>query len=451
MYRLIIPLMVLAFTSCSFTDALSRNVVARAGDQELTVDWFAQTLANGAAPLRPDAMERWAWSWVQYSLFLQALADGETFVDSATVEEAMWPEVLFTRVAIFQENLAETQPRFDSVQFDSAYAAGDHRIIDHILIGVWPSDSQRERNEKRLRAEAVRARLADGGSWATEAQATTDAATRAAAGRLGMIERGQTLPEFEQAAFSLEPGELSEVTETLHGYHVIRRPTLAEVREEYYRWIGAVLSRRREAGFLQELMERRGVRVTDEALDILRDAAEGPLVVLAREPGKVIGTYEGGILTDVGFVRWLQVWSAEWHISVDDTTAEALMNLATIAIQNEILDLEAQAAGVEVPPEEHANIRRALESKLDRLRRVLRVDSAMARADGVQERRQVARDVLADYKTRTARNLREVVMVPPFLAAKLRSERPWSFSYAGLDKAMRRAVELRTAREYSER
>jgi len=447
MRRLLIPLAVLAIGGCAITDAISRNVVARAGDHVLTVDWFAETMAEGEVLLRPDILERWAWTWVQYSLFLQAMAAGDTFVDSATVAEAMWPEVLIARVGALHEQFAATRLQIDSAQIDSAFAVGEHRVIDHILIGTASSDLASEKDEKRRRAEAIRARLAAGRSWANEVQATTDIATRTVDGRLGTIEPGQTLPEFEQVAFSLEPGELSEVTETYYGYHIIRRPTLHEVRQDFEGRIGVVLLEQWKELLLRELTERRGVRITDDGPEIMRAAADRPFRVLALEPGKVIGTYDGGSLTDVGFVRWLQAWPGEEHISVADASDEELRDMATRAVQNDILHLEAKEVGAAVPPEQYAEILVALEEKLDRLRGVLRVDSVMARANGLNERRQVAQEVLDEYFTRTAGTLRDMVIVPPFLAAKLRSERRWSFSYAGLNKGIQRAVELRAARD----
>ena len=449
MRRLMIPLAALVISSCTIADVLSRNVVARAGDQVLTVDWFAETVADGRAVLRPEALERWAWSWVEYSLFLQAIADGETFADSATVEEVMWPELLFTRVAALHEEFTERRAQLDSAQVDSAFAAGDQRIIDHILIASAPSDTPSEKETKRLRAEAIRDRLLAGGSWATEAQATDDVATRRRNGRLGIIERGETVPEFEQVVFSLGPGELSPVTETYYGFHILRRPPLAEVREEYAARISVVMMDQRRDALLRELTERKSVRVNDDGPDIMRAAAARPVRVLARAPGKVIGTYDGGRLTDVDFVRWLQAWSGEMPIAVEDTSDDALLDMAMKAMQNEILHSEAKEVGVEIPAEQEVRIRRALESRLQRVRRVLGLDSAMAQVEELGARMQVAREVLDAYKKRTARNLREVVMVPPFLAAKLRSERPWSFSYAGLNKAIRQAVELRAARDSS--
>ncbi|MFC1639130.1 peptidylprolyl isomerase [Gemmatimonadota bacterium] len=447
MYRLIISLMALVISSCSIADAIGRKVVARAGAHVLTVDWFAETLGGSNASLRPDLVERWAWSWVDYSLFLQAMADGETFADSATVAQAMWPEVLFTRVDVFEEELAEAQLQIDSATVDSAYAAGEYRIIDHILFGANASDSQSARSEIRRRAEVSRARLVAGGSWAIEARASDDRATRSTGGRIGMIERGQTVPEFEQVVFSMEPGDLSEVTETQYGYHILRRPTLAEVHEEYERRISEILLVQWREALAEELTERRGVRVTDDGLAIMRDAVERPVRVLVREPGRVIGTYDGGSLTDVGFVRWLQALSDERQISVVDTSDAGLRQMAMVAMQSEVLDLVAREAGVEISQELYGRIKLALEGRLRLLRRVLGVDSAMARAEGPAARQQVAHEALLEYKTRTARNLREVVKVPPFLAAKLRSERPWSFSYSGLNKAIRRATELRAMRD----
>ncbi|MCX6094159.1 MAG: peptidylprolyl isomerase [Candidatus Bipolaricaulota bacterium] len=90
-------------------------------------------------------------------------------------------------------------------------------------------------------AQEVRAKLVAGGDFAALAkQYSLDAGTRDKGGELGWFGRGQMVKEFEEAAFSLAKGELSQPVKTTYGYHIIRvtdrkeahTPTLAEIHEQ---------------------------------------------------------------------------------------------------------------------------------------------------------------------------------------------------------------------------
>jgi len=59
-----------------------------------------------------------------------------------------------------------------------------------------------------------------------------DPATRERGGRLPRIDRGQTVPEFEEVTFSLKPGQISDVVKTVFGFHVIKRLDGAEAPAE---------------------------------------------------------------------------------------------------------------------------------------------------------------------------------------------------------------------------
>ena len=169
------------------------------------------------------------------------------------------------------------------------------------------------------------------------------------------------------------------------------------------------------------------------------------------QPGKVIARYDGGELTDLGFVRWLQVMSREEHFAVADATDEELVEMARRAVNNELLKIEVVERGIEITEEEYAVYRETYERDLMNLRNALAVDSVMARAATDADRKQVAREVLERYMTRVLQTQRDIDIVPPLLAAQLREAGNWSFYYSGLNRAVRLAVELRAAQDSTTR
>ena len=71
-------------------------------------------------------------------------------------------------------------------------------------------------------AKDILARLEAGEDWAALASENSlDTANKDNSGDLGWFSRGQMVAEFEEAAFALEPGEISEPVKTTYGYHII--------------------------------------------------------------------------------------------------------------------------------------------------------------------------------------------------------------------------------------
>jgi len=95
--------------------------------------------------------------------------------------------------------------------------------VAHVLIRV-PSDADEEtKAKKKALAEQVLADARAGKDFAELARKfSDDKASVPKGGDLGYFSRGSMVDSFEQAAFSLQPGELSEVVETPFGYHVIK-------------------------------------------------------------------------------------------------------------------------------------------------------------------------------------------------------------------------------------
>jgi parvulin-like peptidyl-prolyl isomerase len=105
----------------------------------------------------------------------------------------------------------------------------------HILFKVDPAASQDEKNKTLDRARDVLKRLQAGEDFAGLAAAhSDDRESGAKGGDLGYFTAGRMVPEFEDAAFYTNPGEISDIVETKYGFHIIKVEDLIEARERSF-------------------------------------------------------------------------------------------------------------------------------------------------------------------------------------------------------------------------
>ena len=186
----------------------------------------------------------------------------------------------------------EIKTYYEAHRKDDFLQLPERITASHILINARPQTiSEQLRREQNLTgdllARAVRGELANRRALAenlrrnaVEAHAgfdslareySDDPATRERGGDLGAFARGAHTRAFDDAAFALKAGEVSNVVETEYGYHVIklrgrepaRTVSLAEAAPEVRRRLVAQKQAALLAGWLKEARARASVRIKE--------------------------------------------------------------------------------------------------------------------------------------------------------------------------------------------
>lgn len=182
--------------------------------------------------------------------------EGEVRVDGAGLaaffasrrEEFRLPEALALDYLLLDPSRYEAQASFDDTELDKYYRRHLDRFeipeqvkVAHILVRVPQGADETLRQQKRARAEELLKQAKAGKDFAALARSSSeDPGSAARGGDLGFFPRGAMVPPFEQAAFALKPGEVSELVTTDFGFHILkgeghiegRVKPLAEVLDE---------------------------------------------------------------------------------------------------------------------------------------------------------------------------------------------------------------------------
>ncbi len=92
----------------------------------------------------------------------------------------------------------------------------------HILIGTDAGATPETKAAAKQKAEDLLVKIKGGADFAELAKAESTCPSAQKGGDLGSFGRGQMVKPFEEAAFSLQDGEVSGVVETQFGYHIIK-------------------------------------------------------------------------------------------------------------------------------------------------------------------------------------------------------------------------------------
>ena len=154
------------------------------------------------------------------------------------------------------------------------YKTASSRDVRHILVPT---------NKKAL-ADDIRGQLVAGASFAALAKKhSTDPGSKATGGKL-TVRKGETVPEFEKSAFSLDKGEISQPIKTQYGWHIIE--ALSEVKPESQTPLADVKEQIRQ----QLLQERRQAAVTDWSKELQDEFEDKVTYQVGFAPPATTGT-----------------------------------------------------------------------------------------------------------------------------------------------------------------
>lgn len=151
------------------------------------------------------------------------------------------------------------------------FRAQEQVRASHVLLKINPEDSPDIKSQKRVKLAGLRDQIQNGADFAKIAEGNSDCPSKQQGGDLGFFERGRMVKPFEEAAFNLKTGELSEIVETQFGYHLIkvvdrkeaRTVPLEEVKDKISAHLKNVKERQAFITYLEKLREGASIEYAE--------------------------------------------------------------------------------------------------------------------------------------------------------------------------------------------
>ncbi|MCC2671718.1 MAG: PpiC-type peptidyl-prolyl cis-trans isomerase [Armatimonadetes bacterium] len=438
-----------ALTGCSsFRDLFSAHadVAAEAGAVQLPAQRLADMVAGVTKGQRQRVTRETADfitdTWVDYALFSQAVALNRLPVDSASVAEAVWPELAELKGTHFHDTLMSRRAAASDTAADSLYNS-DVRVLQHILFGARNAPPP-VKDATRKKAEATLARVRKGADFSRLAsELSEDPGSKADSGYLPPGPKGRFVASFDSAAWALQPGQTSGVVETPFGFHLIRRPSLGEVRGRLDDYLleraGAAL----DSTYMDSLAQASNIEIKGDAAASIR-AALGATEE-SRRSERAITTYKGGELTVQEFLRWVRALPPQYLQQLKAADDSTLRRFARVLTQNTLLLRQADAAGIRPTELEWKTMERKYLSQLDTLKNEMGLaggdvtDSSVSAA----ERQKVAGLKMEQYFDNLIAGKATLRPLPSALASLLRERLPFRIDQAGVERAVEIAKEMK--------
>jgi parvulin-like peptidyl-prolyl isomerase len=335
----------------------NEGLVARAGDQLLTVDQTVQLLVDEEnLPNQADVVHALADLWVDYTLLARAVARDST-LEELDVEPLIRRQLEQQVIAQHMDSVLQVDTAITDSELRAAYEreAPDARMhARHILLGFPDQATQAQRDSVRQEIESIRQRALGGESFeALARQYSKDPGSASEGGDLGTFSRGDMVRPFEDAAVALQPGEISDVVETPFGLHIIRLeskevPGFDSVRDGFRQQVQGQRFMAAESSYVASVEEAAHPQVAESAYEVLKELAKDPGTQLSsRAADRPLVSFAGGAFTVGEYQLFIQSQQPQLRSRIQSATDDQLKDFLNGMAQRELMVEEARKAGLE--------------------------------------------------------------------------------------------------------
>ena len=449
-WRVAIPATAFALAACGGSGgAPGDDVVAQAAGFELNVETAAGILAP-QAQFPPEAVTALADLWTQYFLLARAAALDTTLTNidlAPLVERQVEGEMVAgLRDVVIQVDTALTEEDLRA-RFEAELPGGRIRAR-HILLQYPERGTDAQADSVRALAASIRSRIVSGEDFAAMAREySQDTQTAASGGDLGSFGRGEMFPQFEEAAFSLGTGDVSQAVETALGLHLIKveekiLPDFDEMKDQYRAQVQGQMVAEAEATYVADLVASAELEPDTSSYDAIRQlAADTHMDLPTRALSRTLVEYAGGVLTLGEYREWLLTSQANLPQQIQGATNDQLTTLLESLTRGELLVNDAEARGIEVTASRRDSVSADI---LNAVKGIARDLGFFEITVNEGEREEEAADrVVRQIVTEIVQEGRQVIPLQT-IAYALKEEFGAKIHQPGINRAIQRINELRT-------
>ncbi|MDQ3244600.1 MAG: peptidylprolyl isomerase [Gemmatimonadota bacterium] len=439
----------LVFTGCdSLKEAMSAHVdvVAKAGDQELTIDRMANLIGSSKAPLRKDVATAVADAWVNYHLIAQAAVNNDSLTDGTKIDEAMWAVFANVKAKKWSEQVSKSWKGPDSTMAEAGYGEGNLLAASHILL-LTPDTTPAAVAAVRRKIDVLKGQVTSANFADMAKKNSQDQQSAVQGGSLSIFPRGAMVPQFEQAVRALKPGEISPVIQTQYGFHIIRRPTFAEVRPQYIQASQASGMQAAESTYLAGLETSAKLETKPGIAATVRAVVENPNG--HRDDKTVLATSSIGKFTASDLARWMETFPPQAGIAERIKSApDSLMPLfVKNFVRNELVLHAADSAKLGPDAKQVGEIRKLFSNSVLNAWNALNVDpqKLVTAGKSKSERQKVAARRVEEYVTKLLAQQAPYVEVTQPVQNVIRDKYDFDINPEAIDAVLVQAAKVRLA------